>query len=180
MLRRRPCLAATIGFLPSALAMSGAVGSAAAKESDSGTTRGGEVVNDPARLVGTWELVSLTWTYPDGRSIEPWGKATGRISYDAAGNVMGMLMHERRNQADSRATDQGALSSYSAYFGTYRVDWTEGMIRHHVDASLNSDTASGELKRSFAFENGMLILGFTTMRDGVPVTRRVQWRRISG
>jgi hypothetical protein len=119
----------------------------------------------------------MSWTYPDGRSIEPWGKPAGRISYDANGNVMGILMHERRNQADGLAPDPATLSSYSAYFGTYQVDPANGIIRHMVRGSLN-ENASGELQRTFAFEDGLLVLGFTTPNDGVPVTRRLVWKRV--
>jgi hypothetical protein len=133
---------------------------------------------EPSQIVGTWELVSMTWTYPDGRSIEPWGKPAGRISYDADGNVIAMLMHERRNQANGLAADSEALSSYSAYFGTYEVDTASGIIRHRVMGSLN-DNASGELQRTFEFEDGFLILGFTVSNDGVPVTRRLMWTRAS-
>jgi hypothetical protein len=100
--------------------------------------------SEASPLVGTWQLVSMSWTYPDGRSIEPWGKPAGRISYDANGNVMGILMHERRNQADGLAPDPATLSSYSAYFGTYQVDPANGIIRHMVRGSLN-ENASGEL-----------------------------------
>lgn len=129
------------------------------------------------RLVGTWELVSLQWIYPNGHEVEPWGKPAGRISYDAAGNVVAMLMHERRNQADGRAVDPTTSSSYSAYFGTYQVDVAEGVVVHHVAGSLNGDMASGELRRTYAFEGGMLVLGFTLARDGI--TRRLVWRQIS-
>jgi hypothetical protein len=73
-------------------------------------------------------------------------------------------MHERRNQAEGKACDPEILPSYSA-FGTYRIDPTSGVIRHQVDASLNLD-ASGKLSRTFAFEDGKLILGFTAIHDG--------------
>jgi hypothetical protein len=29
----------------------------------------------------------MSWNYPDGRKVEPWGKPAGRITYDADGNV---------------------------------------------------------------------------------------------
>ncbi len=59
------------------------------------------------------------------------------------------------------------------------MDSANGVITHQVTGSLNGENASGELRRDFKFEDGMLILGFTTIRDGVPVTRRLVWRRIS-
>lgn len=88
----------------------------------------------------------MSWSYPNGRRVEPWGKASGRITYDPDGNVVAVLMHERRNQADGRAGDPETTSSYSAYFGRYDVDQGEGIIRRQVTGSLNAD-ASGELTR---------------------------------
>ena len=136
--------------------------------------------SETARLVGTWELVTMSWTYPDGRRIEPWGNPVGRISYDGGGNVVALLMHEHRNQAGGNVGHPDTVASYSAYFGTYRVDPSEGVIRHQVLGSLNAENASGELQRSYAFEDDMLILGFTAMREGVPVRRRLVWKRLSG
>jgi len=74
----------------------------------------------------------MSWNYPDGRKVEPWGKPAGRITYDADGNVLALLMHEQRNQADGKACDPETLPSYSAYFGTYRIDSASGVIRHQV------------------------------------------------
>ena len=74
-------------------------------------------VEATSSIVGTWELLSNVWSFPHGHVLEPWGKAAGRISYDADGNMMAVLMHERRNQADgSNRSDQQTADSYSAYF----------------------------------------------------------------
>jgi hypothetical protein len=121
----------------------------------------------------------MAWTYPDGRTVEPWGTPAGRLAYDAAGNVMALLMHEARNEAVGQASTPAVQPQYSAYFGTYHVDAGHGVITHQVAGSLNGANASGELRRSFAFEGDNLILCFTTERDGVPVARRLVWRRIS-
>ena len=131
-------------------------------------------------IVGIWELLSYSWRFPDGRVLEPWGKAVGRISYDADGNMMAVLMHEQRNQADgSNRCDPRTADSYSAYFGTYRVDSTHGRVRHQVTGSLNGNSASGELLRTFEFEDGLLVLTFSMPLEGVPVVRRVVWKRLS-
>jgi len=140
---------------------------------------GDQACPETSSVVGMWELVSLIWTYPDGRAIEPWGAPAGRLAYDAAGNVMALLMHEARNEAGGQMSTPAAQPQYSAYFGTYRVDAGGGVITHQVAGSLNGANASGELRRSFAFEGDDLILGFTTQRDGVSVVRRLVWRRIS-
>ncbi len=102
-------------------------------------------------IVGMWELVSVIWTYPDGRATEPWGVAAGRLAYDAAGNMMALLMHEARNEAGGQMSTPAAQSQYSAYFGTYRVDTANGVITHQVTGSLQGENASGELRRDFKF-----------------------------
>lgn len=131
-------------------------------------------------IVGTWELLSMSWNYPDGRITEPWGRPPGRITYDADGNMMAMLMHERRNQADGGSqADQNSADSYSAYFGTYRIDAAQGLVLHQVTGSLNGRNASGELVRTFRFEGGLLNLAFTVAHDGVPITRRLVWKKAS-
>src|SRR5262245_35251874 len=124
-------------------------------------------VEATSSIVGTWELLSYSWRFPDGHVLEPWGKANGRISYDANGNMMAVLMHERRNQADGGdGGDPRTADSYSAYFGTYRVDPTQGRVRHQVAGSLNGNSASGELLRTFKFEDGLLVLTFSKPLEG--------------
>src|SRR5215813_3718571 len=87
--------------------------------------------------VGTWELASFTSRLGDGRSIEPWPKAVGRMTYDDCGNVTGLLMSGRRNEADGRDSPPAAQDEFSAYFGTYQVDSTHWVITHEVSAALS-------------------------------------------
>ena len=103
-------------------------------------------------LVGTWELVSFTSHLDDGRSIEPWPNAVGRTSYDASGNVAGLLISGRRNEADGRSSPPEAQDEFSAYFGTYHVDVAQGVITHDVSASLSATRASKVLRRRFRTE----------------------------
>jgi hypothetical protein len=129
--------------------------------------------------VGTWELVSFTSHLEDGRSIEPWPNAVGRIAYDANGNVTSLLISGRRNEANGRSSPPEAQDEFTAYFGTYHVDITQGVITHDVSASLSATRASKVLRRSFELDDDKLILGFATMRNGIPMTNRLVWKRIS-
>ena len=129
--------------------------------------------------VGTWELVSFTSHLEDGRSIEPWPNAVGRVVYDPSGNVTGLLMSGHRNEADGRGSPPEAQDEFTAYFGTYQVDIAQGVITHDVSASLSATRASRVLRRSFELNDDKLILGFATMRNGVPMTNRLVWKRIS-
>lgn len=129
--------------------------------------------------VGTWELMSFTSHLEDGSSIEPWPNAVGRTVYDASGNVTGLLMSGRRNEADGRSSLPAAQDEFSAYFGKYHVDIAQGVITHDVSASLSATRASKVLRRNFELNDDKLILGFATTRTGVPTTNRLVWKRIS-
>jgi hypothetical protein len=129
--------------------------------------------------VGTWELVSFKSVLDDGSSIVPWPGAVGRITYDADGNVTGLLMSGRRNEGNGSSSPTEAHGEFTAYFGTYQVDAERGLISHHVEASLSAARASGELRRTYEIKDGLLILGFATLRNGVAMTNRLVWKRIS-
>ena len=90
-----------------------------------------------------------------------------------------MIVGKQRNEANGSPCSPEFLSQFTAYFGTYRVDVERGLIFHFVATSLNGSNASGELVRSFQVEKGMLFLSFTRLRDGVEVTSRLVWNRIS-
>ena len=89
-----------------------------------------------------------------------------------------MIVGEQRNEAAGKPCAPEAQSWFTAYFGTYRIDAGSGEIAHLVATSLNV-TASGELRRHYKFENDNLLLWFTRLHDGVEVTSRLVWKRIS-
>jgi hypothetical protein len=88
-------------------------------------------------------------------------------------------MHERRNEGDGNRSPPEIQGEFSAYFGTYQADATQHIIKHQVNASLAAARASKELRRNFDFKAGSLILSFPTIRNGVPVTNNLIWKRIS-
>src|SRR5256885_1040837 len=59
--------------------------------------------NDSSLLIGTWEIVEFSRHEITGEVTTPFGgQAAGRITYDADGNVVALLMHEKRNEAAGR------------------------------------------------------------------------------
>jgi hypothetical protein len=117
--------------------------------------------------------------YDGGRTTERWANAVGRITYDAGGRVTSLLMSGRRNEADGSSSPSEVQGEFTAYFGTYQIDAAQGVITHQVAASLSGIRASGELRRSYEVKDGMLILGFPATQNGVPVTNRLIWKRVS-
>jgi hypothetical protein len=135
---------------------------------------------EESMLVGTWDLVSLVSERPDGSTFEPFGThPSGRMIYDVAGHVTGMIVGEQRNEATGRPSPLDCQSQFTAYFGTYRVDTLSGEIVHTVTTSLNGSRASGELRRHYKVENDTLLLSFSPILDGEQVASRLVWRRIS-
>jgi len=90
-------------------------------------------------LVGTWRLVEIM---DEGRLDLSRGKhPTGLIYYDAYGNMAAQIMPDRprRKFAGSRPTPEeakDALSGYTAYFGTYKVDEKAGTVTHYRKGDL--------------------------------------------
>ena len=130
-------------------------------------------------LVGTWGLVSFSARLPDGSVSEPWGHPVGRITYDPDGNVMALVMHELRNEANGRSSPPDTQGEFSAYFGSYKVDAVRGIITHTVTGSLSAAHASHELQRNFEVGNGLLTLSFIRPRNGLPVAHVLTFKRMS-
>jgi lipocalin-like protein len=86
-------------------------------------------------------------------------------------------MHEHRNEADGHPSPHEVQAEFSAYFGTYIVDWTRTVVSHHVVGSLSAERASAELRRDDTFRNGALVLTFTRAQNGALNT--LVWKRVS-
>lgn len=86
-------------------------------------------------FIGTWRLLSQGTQYPDG-SIEPsrGENPQGILMYDALGNMSVQLMRTDERAGDYTDLSQiaTAFEGYHAYFGTYEVDETEKIVRHHI------------------------------------------------
>jgi hypothetical protein len=97
------------------------------------------------RFVGSWRLAKAELT-TGGRSVEhPYGNhATGRLTYDADGYVSAQIM-----------ADQG---SYGAFFGTYSVDDSAGVIIHSIEGSSQPRQAGTQQRRRFRFSSDTLTL----------------------
>ena len=90
-----------------------------------------------------------------------------RIEYDKAGRMSALLMRPGRRSTLppgmelDRATNEEmreAVTGFVAYFGTYEIEEATGKVIHHVEASLSPSWVGTDLKRSFRFDAGRLIL----------------------
>ncbi len=116
-------------------------------------------------FVGNWKLVSF-YSFPaDGEPIDR--EMTGRIMYDAAGNMAAQLMPDGK-------TEERVTPGYVAYFGTYAVDNEAGTVTHSVAGSNFSRWVGMDLVRHFEFKDGRLIL---SLKEEGRVTGSLVWER---
>ena len=117
------------------------------------------------RFVGTWKLVSF-YTYPtDGEPVDR--EMTGRIIYDAAGNMAAQLM-------PNRETEERVTPGSVAYLGTYTVDDAAGTVTHAVAGSNFSRWVNTDLVRHFEFADDRLTL---SLKEDGRVTGSLTWVR---
>ena len=148
-----------------------------------------------AQLVGGWSLDSRVTTLADGTVRPDPGLAAaphGVLIYDRFGHVaaqlsrqgrtVAMLPEECRAAEQVRGTDDTAqtILGYDAYFGTYTVDETAGVVTHHLDSALFPGDIGKSIKRRFQLAGDTLTISFdTTLPDGTRVTRKLIWKRMS-
>jgi hypothetical protein len=133
--------------------------------------------NDSARFIGTWDLISVEARWPDGHVTAPWGvNPPGRLIYTNDGHMIALLMDERRNQATRNEVTAALQNEAAGYFGTYTVDSVKHVVSHHVEATLRS-VESSIINRTYEFKGAKLYLIAKAVRDKLPVTYILAWKR---
>jgi hypothetical protein len=73
------------------------------------------------QLVGTWNLVSVSEVYQDGKSQNPWGpNVKGAATFDPNGKMMFMIIGADLPSPSGKPQESSRM--VVAYFGTYAVD----------------------------------------------------------
>ena len=137
------------------------------------------------QLIGHWTLVSLEAV--DGSGIEyPMGRdVTGVIMYDEAGHMAAQIMRGDRPRFASGDMDNGtfaelsaALTGYIAYFGTYSVDESAGVVTHRVTGSLFPNWVGTEQWREIVLKGDQLTLrSQPILSKGQMRVFRAVWKR---
>jgi hypothetical protein len=137
-------------------------------------------------LPGTWLLQSRIDTTLDGRrhpdpllGEDP----VALLIYDRTGHFSAQFMKRDRSSvvqvAPSGARNNTqAQGGYDAYFGTYRVDDTNGTVTQQLLGSLSPANVGMVLTRGMEVTGDTLRIKLeTTAADGTPVIRTLTWRR---
>ena len=138
-----------------------------------------------ALLVGHWTLVSFEVV--KGDEIEyPWGRdVSGVLTYTEAGHMDVQIMQGDRPRFASDDVAGGtfaemsaALVGYSAYFGTYSVDESAGVVIHRVTGSLFPNWVGTEQRREIDLRGDRLTLSSPPiLYKGEMRSFRVVWKR---
>jgi len=147
-----------------------------------------------AQMIGSWRLVSRQSRRANGElEADPGlsGVPLGILIYDQSGHVAAQLSRRDRTVAiigeecQTAASTKGTpdtaqtIFGYDAYFGTYRINESEGIVTHHLEAALFPGDIGKDIDRHFAISGDQLTISFnTTTRDGVKVTRQLIWERM--
>jgi hypothetical protein len=144
------------------------------------------------KFVGTWTLQKVEALDDAGHwtpMTDYWAgiNPVGYLIYDSAGNMAVQIM--RRDRLDFPTSDENDDLSidefkaycgkqpltrclgYGGYFGTFKVDETEGAVTHHLIGASVPNTVGTDAKRFYRFEGDTLTL--MPSRD-----RRLIWKRL--
>lgn len=139
-------------------------------------------------LPGTWLLQSRIDLTSDGsRHPEPLlgEHPVALLIYDHTGHFSAQFMkRDRSNLAPSgpagATNNTQAQGGYDAYFGTYSVDDTTGMVTQQLMSSLSPGNVGMVLSRTMEVRGDTLLIRLeTTAADGTPVVRTLTWQRLA-
>jgi hypothetical protein len=139
------------------------------------------------KLLGAWGLVSFSVATPEGNVSYPFGRdAFGTLMYDASGRMTAQLGRRDRPKFVSgdqqKVTDEEArlaVQGYVAYFGTFEVRESEGVVVHKVIGSLFPNWNGTGQVRHVKLEGDKLTIEVSPSRWGGPgATTRLVWRRV--
>jgi len=127
------------------------------------------------KFVGSWKLISFERTSRAGEVSYPLGRdAVGRITYDAAGRMSVQIMQPNRPK-EGALQMFAAHGGYLAYFGSYTVDESRGVVIHNVEASLFPDYIGTAQERHYTFTGNRLMLTADAPQSG---HSKLIWERI--
>lgn len=145
-------------------------------------------MTESEKFVGSWRLVSTEFRGEDGsETASPYTTdSAGLLMYDALGNMSAQLARANRQpfpvndrKGGSYEETKSAFETYQAYYGSYKVDESEGTITHTVTQALLPNWVGSNQVRYYSFEGGRLILRTPPMKIGGKLaTGTLVWERM--
>jgi hypothetical protein len=111
--------------------------------------------------------------------------ARGRLIYEPDGRMAVQLMDPNRPAftsgdplVTSEAEVRAAFGGYTAYYGTYSVNFDDRTIVHHIEAALLPNWAGTDQQRRFEFDGKYLTLMGDLLIGGVQGVVSLVWERL--
>lgn len=136
------------------------------------------------QLVGTWKIVSVENTRPDGSVIHLFGaNPRGIAVFDAHGHTVVVLMRSDRSKFAANNRDLGTpeenkatVQGTHAYFGTYSVDEANRTLIFHVEGNTFPNQEGIDTKRFISVTGDEF--RWTTPAPSVGGKSEAVWRRV--
>jgi hypothetical protein len=132
------------------------------------------------QFVGHWRLVRFENFDEQGVARDA-GYESGRIMYDADGNMSAQLMRTGRkplSQPSTEAERAAAYSTFVAYYGKYTIDPAASKVTHTVEGALNTNWVRTDLVRYYEFSADGRQLKLSLRNAQGRVTGTLTWERM--
>src|SRR5215472_4985111 len=135
----------------------------------------------PARLVGTWTLVTVERAGTDGAWI-PQPLPRGALIFDGGGNAFELAETGRRvpyasNQATA-AEAHAVYNNYSGFWGTYKADAITGRITYRPAGAISPNAMGQDVVRTFTQTGDRLVVTATPDEPDGLRGFRWTWERV--
>jgi hypothetical protein len=150
---------------------------ASAQQPANPPAQGGDVRE---QFVGHWKLVKFE-NFDESGAARDAGYDSGRIMYDAAGNMSAQLMRtgrQRMSQPSTEAERAAAYSTYTAYYGRYTVDPQMSRVTHSVEGAVNPNWVKTDLVRYYEFSADGQQLKLSLRNAQNRTTGTLTWQRL--
>lgn len=142
---------------------------------------------DPGFPIGTWALVAVENTLPDGSKTFPYGEnPKGMLVFDEDGNYAIQILKTDRPKVQAndknKATPEeraALVEGNNSHFGRYSLDKEKGIIRFQVDHAFYPNWEGTTQERSYSLNGDELKYIVTNTTNGGAVTALVVWKRKS-
>ena len=136
------------------------------------------------QLVGTWTLVSVVNTRPDGTKFDPFsGKATGVLMSDSTGHFSWQIIRSDIPKLASNNRLEGTADEFKAvaqginsYFGTYSLDDSGKTLTQHIESSSFPNFNGTKRIWAIALTGDELTLASQAAASGG--TNELKWKRV--
>jgi hypothetical protein len=139
-----------------------------------------------AQVLGTWKLVSIEDTMPDGK-VQPaaqfGSRPQGFIMYEPDGHMCATIANGDRPawKDPSKPTDAEKIAYYDtfiAYCGTFKLDSATSTLTHYPSVAWAPSYVGSTQPRPFRIEGNRLIITVTRGISDASIKKRVLvWER---